>query len=420
MLLFTSGCVKLQSDLAGGQEQLDSGIISDKNEKQAEISGLGSLCAGESECISFCLNNRGRCESYCKSNGANELCSIILNSSETPKESMNGTFSEEKKEEARQIVLQQECTSNPHPLFTKPFTDNSKIEEISPIGGVALSNPGGAARTYVTMEHDNSGMIPVYAPVDSVLKRVTNAYRNLADGKKAEYRLDFQASCEVSYVFDHLAAVVDTIKDFAPDIPAGSTQTGSEVSISFSAGDLVGYTDRNIINGNWDFMVLNTANEEDYVNPSRWVSDHYRYGVCPYDYFTEELKEKYYSLLQKPKNGKPDCRTVSRDVPGTLAGGWFQGNSTDAKGSRLQVASYIYMVDFEIVRDNGARFFVRDNEGDVVMPETITVGKSICYYDSEWNSYAYMKLLSDTEMNLAIGSGKCPLNFPDDYEVWER
>ena len=39
--------------------------------------GLGNLCSGEEECISFCLSNRGRCEDYCRGN-ENELCSVIF------------------------------------------------------------------------------------------------------------------------------------------------------------------------------------------------------------------------------------------------------------------------------------------------------------------------------------------------------
>lgn len=38
---------------------------------------LGSLCSGEESCKEFCLNNRGKCEDYCKGN-ENELCKTIF------------------------------------------------------------------------------------------------------------------------------------------------------------------------------------------------------------------------------------------------------------------------------------------------------------------------------------------------------
>ena len=42
--------------------------------------GLGSLCNGEQECISFCLNNRGKCEAYCQKYN-NVVCAILSSSS---------------------------------------------------------------------------------------------------------------------------------------------------------------------------------------------------------------------------------------------------------------------------------------------------------------------------------------------------
>lgn len=36
--------------------------------------GLGDLCSGEDQCISFCQNNLGKCQEYCKGNQENVLC----------------------------------------------------------------------------------------------------------------------------------------------------------------------------------------------------------------------------------------------------------------------------------------------------------------------------------------------------------
>lgn len=402
--IFISGCTTRISDKVIEEPQRETIPSS------FPPGGLGNLCSGEEECRDFCQNNRGQCESYCRGKN-NKLCRIIFSD-------------KDRQQTGNNVNGKENCVSNPNPVFTSAFTDNTKIRDISPIGGVALSNPGSSARSYVSMKPEtaNSGMVPVYAPVDSILQRITYANRNLGTwGIRPEYRLDFQVSCEVKYVFDHLADVADKVKVLAPKIPADSTQTRDSVSLAIHAGELVGYTNRNFIEGNWDFMVLNTANEEIYINPLRWSSEHSLYGVCPYNYFIPELKEKYYSLIQKPRNAeKSSCRTVSRDVPGTLAGGWFQGNSNENDGSRLVVASNINMVDFEIVRDNQQRFFARDTNGGVIMPETITVGKSVCYYDNEKNNYVYLKLLSEMEMGLAMGSGACPSIFPAEYEMWVR
>ncbi len=57
-------------------------IINDKINEGSELeavdsSSLGNFCSGEQSCKEFCLNNRGRCESYCKRN-ENRLCSVIF------------------------------------------------------------------------------------------------------------------------------------------------------------------------------------------------------------------------------------------------------------------------------------------------------------------------------------------------------
>jgi len=36
--------------------------------------GLGNLCSSEADCLSFCSDNMGQCNSYCVSNPLNPLC----------------------------------------------------------------------------------------------------------------------------------------------------------------------------------------------------------------------------------------------------------------------------------------------------------------------------------------------------------
>ncbi len=405
-IILASGCTQ---QLAGKGQ---AGTVSNLS-----TPSLGNLCSGEAECAYFCLSNMGRCISYCEQNKDNELCQIIIQSSSQPQQS-NQTGTTIKPEPTKET-----CTSNPNPTFTAAFTDNSKILDIFPIGNLPFGNPGTQSRTYIDMKRENSSVpVPVYAPINSTLKKITYANRTLRDQMvRPEYRLDFQVSCEVTYVFDHLAAVADKFKSIAPATPTDKTSAGNSVSIPVTAGELVGYTDRNFINGNWDFMVLNSAHNETFINPSRWSSDHSKYGVCPYDYYTEDLKREYYSLLLKSRDSeKPSCRTVSRDIPGTLSGGWFQGNSTEGQGSRLAVASFVDMVDFEIVRDNQPRFFIRDTKAGVIKPEKVTVGNSVCYYDRDQNIHVFLRLLSETEMSLATGVRECPSTPPTANEAWMR
>ncbi len=377
---------------------------------------LGNLCSDEKKCISFCLNNRGQCENYCKVNSKNALCPKIFS---PPSMKTSHNVSKNIKTTVKK------CVSNPSPVFTAGFTESSRIIEISPIGHAFIDNPGSSARSYVTVNRSDGPkkLAPVYAPIDSTIHSIAYAKRNYGLlGTRPEYRLDFEISCEVSYVFDHLTLLSDEIKKYAPELAADSTKTNTYVAIPVQAGQLVAYTEGTLTAGGFDFMVWNKTNKENYINSSRWVYDHSKYGVCPYDYFVPELKDKYYSLLQKTRKDKPaSCRTVSRDVPGTLSGGWFQGNSTDREGSRLSISTASTdMTDLVIVRNDQSTKIRDYTHPDIAKPEDVTVGKSVCYYDRDRTIYAYLKLLSDLEMGLALGNGACPSEFPKEYELWAR
>ncbi|MEK6872068.1 MAG: hypothetical protein AABX16_04155 [Nanoarchaeota archaeon] len=89
--------------------------INDVNQKLEE--NLGSLCSGEEECRDFCQNNRGRCESFCRGNNI-EICSVIF-----PLEYNKQNTDRQNNEE--------NCRSNPNPVFTHAFVDITKITEIS-------------------------------------------------------------------------------------------------------------------------------------------------------------------------------------------------------------------------------------------------------------------------------------------------
>src|SRR5438552_6271499 len=311
------------------------------------------------------------------------------------------------------------CQHNVAPIFTRPFTNASMIQFVYPLGGISTGSP---ARSYVFVKTALNGSheyVPVYAPVNMTLQGITYANRNYGPlGTRPEYRLDFQVTCEVSLTFDHVPTVEGWIASLGPSEPANNSRTGAYVSVPVQAGELLGYTDGTRVAGSWDFMVLNQAKPAFHVNESRWTSDQYRYGDCPYDYFTGDLKATYYSLLSASGTATaPLCGKVSRDVPGTIAGGWFQGNSTTAQGSRLLVGKFLNYIEMVVSQATGPVLDIRDYKS-VVDPATVTVGQSVCYSDG--TSYAYFDLVSQLSMRAATGTGGCPAQLPSQYQVWNR
>ena len=188
-----------------------------------------------------------------------------------------------------------DCDSDPNPRFTAHITDLSKISSLTPAGTVQA----GDLKPHGYLHNVSSNPeVPVYAPVDSYLIDFAHYEGYTGVG---HYTFKFQVSCEVAYYFDHLRSVVDKIGNIAPELPSVDSH-GVVVwpPILFQAGELIGYTGGNSVFVNWDFGVLNTET----WNPLPTVPyvyspnvERYRFAVCPYEYFDEEIQAEYMALL---------------------------------------------------------------------------------------------------------------------------
>ncbi|MFA6973870.1 MAG: hypothetical protein WC238_04015 [Parcubacteria group bacterium] len=311
------------------------------------------------------------------------------------------------------------CVSNPSPAFTHAFTDLAKIEALGILGGVVGGSPG---RSYATIKKGEK--VPVYNPTDAVLETIVWADRGSG---QSEYGFYFRASCEVTYLLDHVEEIADGIKNLRPKEPAKSTATqfGSQPNVSIKAGELLGYTDGTPQARTFDFLLYNKAKPAFHVNPARWDWEQTVYADCPYDYYGEDLKKQHYALLGSPAGeGKilkaKNCGSPSQDVAGTLSGGWFQGDSTTEKGKWVVFGQQFSQVEMAI-RENGAnKTFALKEFSPKITPDKITPGQGACFQGYE-NNWAYAKLISDTKLSLATGAGQCPAAFPEaQAEIWER
>ncbi len=418
LVIIISGCVQ---EARFQEERFESERFGENTNQVEEIQepareeGLGTLCSGSEECKSFCSNNRGRCESFCKRN-QNKLCPLIFSPAPENKFSVDQF----------PVGEPEKCESNSNPVFTHTFTDLTNIDHITPIGNV---NAGSLSRSYIAVKTYPNGtgiFVPLYSPTEATLFSITYAYRgDPSKGARAEYRLDFRVSCEVTFAFDHIAEISEKLKQFAPTQPAYTTRSDREISVPISEGEYLGSTNGGITGKAWDFLLFNYEKEVPHINPSRWTSDHNKYADCPYDYFTKELRMQYYHKFTSAGGEKapnPTCRSASRDIAGTLSGGWFKGNSTDSKGTRLIVASDYSTVDLVIDQEatDLARLLVIRHQNAQVKPEDVHVGGTTCYYDPEKQQHAYLKLLTDTQIASDISPGPCPTSLPENYEIWER
>lgn len=312
-------------------------------------------------------------------------------------------------------------------VFTHAFTDIDKIAAVNPIGGIGGGSPG---RSYVGVKE---GMeVPVYAPMTATLRTIIYADRGAGYG---EYGLIFKAGCNVEFMFDHIDRVSDKLKKYAPKTAASTSRVpGAEVSVRVEAGELLGYTNGTDLAHTFDFLVTNYAKKNQFLNPRRWEWEQALYSVCPYDFFTSELKAQYYAKLGKPSGTglikARACGNLSHDIAGTASGGWFKGASTDKRGEYLAVARQ-YDDVMVAYRKDGDAFASREDvqSGKPILniadaspgkyPADIKPGDSVCY--SGGNRWAYLRLVSSTTLSVADGSGECPAEFPQSSaETWER
>jgi len=293
-----------------------------------------------------------------------------------------------------------------------------------------------AEQSYIHLK-DDVGMVDIYAPYDADLERIALHYER-EDGIP-EYKLVFKINNNIYYSYDHIVTVIDRIDAVAPEAADDSREVSPRTPVSVKAGEHIGSTEGTLQGRSFDFKVYDLTHENPVANPERFtlkISDGYslKYyrAICPYSLYTEQMYKEYSKLFGSPSGTLfPDteCRNPCRDVPGTAAGYWFLDAEGDEDYSRqFTIASSLdggvrwggtgkkdFKGDFGTCFDS--RF--EDNPLD---PESIEVGDSYCYTnDMTEDDFTYIKLISDDELAVYYGLGRCPGAFPDSgYRVYHR
>lgn len=178
------------------------------------------------------------------------------------------------------------CQSNKKPVFTHHITDISKINYVVPPPTIG-AGPSLKTHGYIGTDHVR---VPVYAPTDMVL----NTGAHFEGGP---YWIGFEVSCEVTLRFGHITEPIQAIIDIFPPAPANDSHDQQiKNKISFKAGDLIGYTTGTSAAGNWDIGVYNSTTSNKYKGDATWQNSWvYTTAVCPFDYFTEGIRQIYTS-----------------------------------------------------------------------------------------------------------------------------
>lgn len=296
------------------------------------------------------------------------------------------------------------------PVFTVPFTDYDKIDAFQPIGSITGASRG---RSYITVKEGET--VPVYAPADATLISVIYAYRGTGSDH-GEYGFKFDTGCGVMFLLDHLDSASEEMKRYAPVEPSRSTATQDMLSIPIRAGTLLWYTNGTSQARTFDFLVIDNNSAVFHINPERWEWDQSLYSVCPYDFYKDDLKEKYFQKIGIRTNDgflkSENCGRISLDVSDTLSGGWFpDDSSTDLHGEFLLIGERMGAVDIVIKTDSEQSKLQMTDYHPNKTPENVKIGQLICYQGFA-NDWVYFHVIDARTVELTRGAGACPSRFP--------
>lgn len=323
LIFFISSCS--QADNSETKEEIasiDDKTAQDKYKEQTNEAssikiGLGSLCTGESECISFCSNNRGRCEAYCSGKQI-ELCRIIFppNAQDRGPQTNNG------------------CAGKGTVEFTSPPMRLDDIDTILPIGLMIGGHVTPIDHGYYTAKawssdksrEDINTFVDVFAPASGIVTSVQSmpaAYRSSSIG---DYRIVIHHTCTFYTIYIHVNQLSEKLQSIA--------DTGKIVKVE--AGEVIGHAP------GFDFSVHN----DEIILPGFIVPEHYNaeswkiHTVSMFDYFTEPIRNQ---LLEKNVRQKePRSGKIDYDTDGRLVGNWFVENTNGYLGVTKNPGDYGY------------------------------------------------------------------------------
>lgn len=312
--------------------------------------------------------------------------------------------------------------------FTARIFDPAKVKNIIPLGElnggyIETQTINGATINNKSDANGQAYEIEIFAPTDMTL--VNYSYYTASDDPSNRH-LGFRISDEVMLSFDHITWVPDKIREVTP-ATSNSSFFPPTKKLSFKAGDLIAKTTGTALAHNWNIYATDSRQRNVFVNQERYdkIKDSYGYvyAVCPFSYHEESIEQEFIALMGWSAPGQSKtCGTNSRDVKGSISGMWHlskDGVREDYQGAFASPFSVYKLSSNEIVlyEINRQRYILDSRNSTHKDPAVVTTEH--CYALTKFGGsetpigYAYFKVISNTEMQLAYSqSGNCPNSFP--------
>jgi len=345
-------------------------------------------------------------------------------------------------------------------LFSVEPLEPSDYTEISPLGA---TNPSShtfpTVHTYMMLA-DNATPSPIYAPGKITIYRI-RVSENITQNS-TDYSVDFYVCSEVSGYFLHVTTLSDSLLSQAGTFSGCNTEThgtdtfrscGAEVSITLSAGTLIGYAGGpNSTSAALDFGLRDTrTGAQTYMNPDRLVNSNQLYVVCPYDYFEAgQVYDNLQAKLRAVRTADPVCGMVAYDVADSAQGLWYLKGTTDTQEDNdialvpsnedpsvgvlsignSSVGTNAYYFDFTSSGTVNRNFIDITSDGQIYCfdelrnyPDALSTGHS-----QSLDGYLFLKMTTNTELmieRIPTGGTSCPsdtstLSFSNSAVSFER
>jgi len=182
-----------------------------------------------------------------------------------------------------------------NPTFKHDTIAFDEIEEVTPPGSIIAGSL--KAHSYLNFKSDT---VEVVAPTNMTL--VSGAqYIQPEAPNKVQYLLDFEADCGYLVRYDHISHPNDEIVEQFSGNPQSTTHTQSLKPIDYESGMMIGFTDGNGVQHQFDFGVYKTGHINAFAEDERYApyveSEIHTSAVCPYDQYSETKNKIYYRLF---------------------------------------------------------------------------------------------------------------------------
>jgi hypothetical protein len=233
-------------------------FVSNKNISElSSAPQLDNLCSGKDECINFCLNNRDRCEIYCKGR-EDDLCKIIFPPDEEHKkqssfELQSGPSTKEEKKgfvadniavkessvipKSEEPTTRKDCAGTGSVVFTSPPMRLHEIREIVPMGLLNGSHVTPTDHGYyhsVSVDRlnpdDPSTYKDILAPADGIIADI-----NIMGEKQNDYRMTLNYTCTFYTIYIHIKELSQKVLQ-----ATGEVKGFMPTSIPVNAGEVIG------------------------------------------------------------------------------------------------------------------------------------------------------------------------------------